>query len=145
MSKSQNRNQISVRDVEAIAAKLSARENFYTNGAMRGVAFYPGLTHGLPTIGEDFAMRIDSLLPQFVIDACKSHKVAFMVYDYDTPIAWLAAPATTNNQYVWVVPNVKYSTTTSRHQNTLRKALASISEHSLASTNYTYNIYWTEN
>ncbi|GAK61780.1 hypothetical protein U27_02613 [Candidatus Vecturithrix granuli] len=142
MSKSQSRNKISVRDVEAIAAKLSARDNFYTNGAMRGVAFYPGLTHGLPTIGEDFAMRIDSRLPQFVIDACKSHRVAFMVYDYDTPIAWLAAPATETHPYIWVVPNVKYSTVTSRHQNTLRKALASINKRSLASTNYT--TYWTE-
>lgn len=40
----------------------------------------------------------------------------YAVYSYVTPIAWYA-------HGVWTVPNVRYSQTTSRHQNVVRKAV----------------------
>lgn len=44
-------------------------------------------------------------------------KEAYVVYSYNTPIAWW--DATTG----WVIPDVKYSPTTSRHQSIVRLAV----------------------
>ncbi len=41
----------------------------------------------------------------------------YVVKSYITPIAWFTEGA-------WVIPDVRYSSTTSRHQNIVRKALA---------------------
>ena len=40
----------------------------------------------------------------------------YVIFSYDTPIAWYG-------ELGWVVPNVKYSVTTSRHQGIVRRAL----------------------
>lgn len=40
----------------------------------------------------------------------------YAVYSHATPIAWYA-------HGVWTVPNVRYSVTTSKHQNLVRKAV----------------------
>lgn len=40
----------------------------------------------------------------------------YVVYSYDTPIGWFLDDE-------WVIPDVKYSVTTSRHQSALRNAL----------------------
>lgn len=44
--------------------------------------------------------------------------INYVVYSYATPIAWRRADA------VWVVPNVKYSPVTSRHQSLVRRGIA---------------------
>lgn len=43
----------------------------------------------------------------------------YIVYSYGTPIAWHVGP---RNE--WVVPNQKYSVTTSKHQSIVRSAIA---------------------
>lgn len=40
----------------------------------------------------------------------------YVVFSYDTPIAWYA-------NGVWTMPKVKYSSTTSRHQGIVRRAV----------------------
>ena len=40
----------------------------------------------------------------------------YVIFSYNTPIAWYG-------ELGWVVPNVKYSATTSRHQGIVRRAL----------------------
>lgn len=44
-------------------------------------------------------------------------KEAYVVYSYNTPIAWWDAATG------WVIPDVKYSPTTSRHQSIVRLAV----------------------
>jgi len=44
-------------------------------------------------------------------------EAAYVVYSYDTPIAWFDAGE-------WTVPDVVYSRSTSRHQHTVRTAPA---------------------
>lgn len=49
--------------------------------------------------------------------ATAPHAHQFVVYSYDTPIAWL------NEDGSWSVPDTKYSMTTSRHQSHLSHLL----------------------
>ena len=44
-------------------------------------------------------------------------KATYIVYSYDTPIAWHS------RRQGWVMPDVKYSNTTTRHQGRIRTAL----------------------
>lgn len=48
---------------------------------------------------------------------------SYVVYSYETPIAWR------DGDGGWTVPDVKYSRTTSRHQNTVRTAVGDIESH----------------
>jgi hypothetical protein len=121
MSKSQNRTQVSVRDDYAISCKLRDKHSFYTNGAMRGetrennpVKFSDLL---IPTIANG------SHLPQYVVDTCKNYIIDYVVYDYNTPIAFHVIEDRGMKFDSWIVPNYKYSNTTTRHQGTLREAL----------------------
>lgn len=51
------------------------------------------------------------------------YQIDYVVWSYQTPIAWhLGADDT------WVVPNVKYSPTTTTHQTTLERALVRLGE-----------------
>lgn len=47
----------------------------------------------------------------------RAEAVDYVVWDYATPIAWHVA-----GQADWVIPDVRYSKTTTRHQNLMRVA-----------------------
>lgn len=57
-------------------------------------------------------------LPSEHIEAFRAHNPSYVVKSYDTPIAWHGSEG-------WVVPNVKYSRTTSRLQGSIRRRLDS--------------------
>jgi hypothetical protein len=56
-------------------------------------------------------------LPQDFRDQLKLDKPDFIVYSYGTPIAW-------HSNSGWFMPNCKYSVTTSKHQNYVRRAVS---------------------
>ncbi len=62
------------------------------------------------------------MLPRYeaeCLERCiKRNGQVFVVWSYDTPIGWVWADG------VWHVPDVKYSVTTTNHQNVLRVAVA---------------------
>ena len=65
-------------------------------------------------------------LPQEYVNIIKDHVVRYVVYSYETPIAWMqVAEWDTDGApiYEWIVPNVKYSQTTSKQQGKVRVAL----------------------
>jgi hypothetical protein len=55
------------------------------------------------------------MLPADYLDELKG--VEYIVYSYGTPIAWFK-----NGE--WTIPALKYSVTTSKHQNYVRRAVA---------------------
>lgn len=62
-------------------------------------------------------------LPPFWSDSFKNSNVAFVIYSYDTPIAW----AQVNNKgMMWIHPQIKYSQTTSMHQNKVFTAISQL-------------------
>jgi len=52
-------------------------------------------------------------LPSFLVDQLKATNVVYTIYSYQTPIAWY-------NGTEWVIPDVKYSSSTSGHQSKIR-------------------------
>lgn len=82
---------------------IRERRDFDTHGAMWGVTAAPGGTGYLPA---EYAASLKGL----------RHRVTYTVYSYDTPIAWYVQDAG------WVVPDVRYSVTTGRHQSAVRMA-----------------------
>ena len=56
------------------------------------------------------------MLPSEVADQMRSHKPSYVVKSYNTPVAWYGEKG-------WVVPELKYSNTTSRLQNTIRRSI----------------------
>jgi hypothetical protein len=56
-------------------------------------------------------------LPQEFRDQLALDRPDFIVYSYATPIAW-------HSDKGWFIPEVKYSVTTSKHQNYVRRAIA---------------------
>jgi hypothetical protein len=56
-------------------------------------------------------------LPEEFCDQLKLDQPDFVVYSYATPIAWHCDKG-------WFIPDAKYSTTTSKHQNYVRRAVA---------------------
>lgn len=63
---------------------------------------------------SDFTPAI-GLLPADYLDDLKGAE--YVVYSYGTPIAWYKSSE-------WVIPALRYSTTTSKHQNYVRRAVA---------------------
>ena len=62
-------------------------------------------------VGEETGM-----LPSHLRDAMQSHKPSYVVKSYNTPVAWYGEKG-------WVVPDVKYSRTTSRLQGGIRRSI----------------------
>lgn len=62
------------------------------------------------------------LLPYRLVEAILNDEPSAVFYSYGTPIAW-----TRGDGGAWVVPAVRYSVTTSKHQNTMRQALSLVS------------------
>lgn len=68
-----------------------------------------------------------------------NHRVEFVIYSYRTPIAWRERTVSPNrvkgsnghtvgySNHRWVMPDVRYSVTTSKHQGKVRTALSQIS------------------
>lgn len=83
---------------------IRGRERFETNGAMRGAVN----TSPYPYTGQ---------LPQSWAQRLLDHNVSYIVWSYSTPIAWY------DDERGWYVPDVKYSVTTSKHQNIVRASV----------------------
>lgn len=91
--------------VRAIADHMPFRA-----GALNGERFFRGSsTHE--------GMMSSELNEQWRAD-CDAGRVAYVVRSYYTPIAWF----TTDRG--WIVPQDRYSVTTSRHQGIVRRAVA---------------------
>jgi hypothetical protein len=60
-----------------------------------------------------------------------NQEIDYVIYSYGTPIAWRTREAHYGNNgltysHRWVVPDVRYSVTTSKHQGKVRTALSQI-------------------
>ena len=92
------------RNAHAIARALQAGDPFTTSGALSGEP-YPLMVGG-GRLSYNWASRIDRPL--------------YVIRSYATAIAWQ------NNDGTWIMPDDKYSVTTSKHQSTVRYALSMI-------------------
>lgn len=79
---------------------LEAREAFKTHGSLKGTDNPQWRFGEMPYEYRDSVKQAD-----------------YVVYSYSTPIAWHVP------NEGWVVPQVKYSTTTTRHQNMISVAV----------------------
>jgi hypothetical protein len=91
------------------AAVMKARKPFRTSGALFGGPCSPNYRPGVGILPEEWQERL------------RATSVDYVVYSYATPIAW-------HDAYTgeWIVPDVKYSTTTSKHQGKIRSAVNSM-------------------
>lgn len=86
---------------------------FKTHGKFYGVAVGDRQKGMLP---EPHRSRFEGELPD----------ITYVVYSYNTPIAWHVEIEESEHDFgadYWVVPDTRYSVTTSRHQNKIRTAL----------------------
>lgn len=100
---------ISTRDSSAISAMLATRSPFETHGALSGVSGV-ARTGWLPL---DWRRTYEA----------RSNVIEYTILSYDTPIAWLDGEAG------WIVPDEKYSMTTSIHQSRIRGAITRAGEY----------------
>lgn len=90
--------------LKAVAQHVAQRKSFQCNRTLRGTYF-------------------DVQMGQLPIDRRAGFLRAtdaddfYAVYSYSTPIAWYS-------HGTWTVPDVRYSVTTTRHQNAARKGIA---------------------
>src|ERR1700741_1181884 len=89
-------------DSEAIAKALVNEKGFDCNGALSGV---PG------------TMFMTARPPEEFKSSARASTVAYAIYSYATPIAWLGSVRG------WIIPETKYSVTTTQHQHTVRRAI----------------------
>ena len=101
------------RDISALRDALRNRGDFaISTGNLRGDALTPGrlfVFGELPAEYRDSAMSAD-----------------YVVYSYQTPIAWHLAGQDAENDEAWIVPGTPYSRTTTQHQIAVRSALYSL-------------------
>lgn len=91
-------NRCSLRHVHTLA---HMREDFQCNGTLKGVNNPSQLSSGqLPAEWRG------------VFYSAMDASDIYVVYSYQTPIAWYA-------NGIWTMPDVRYSVTTSRHQSSL--------------------------
>lgn len=106
------------------APTLSDGIDFKTSGALSG--------YRAADLGDDDWTAANLPLGQLPEEYRASYAAAiYVVESYSTPIAWRLPNRMTgedDSTQVWVMPNVKYSVTTSRHQNKIRVALNSFAE-----------------
>ena len=84
---------------------LKDREAFQTHGAL----------YGAPVSGPSWYDR----LPEHYKDSF--YDSSYAVYSYGTPIAWL------NEDDMWIMPDITYSVTTSKHQGKIFTAIGQLS------------------
>ena len=99
------------RNASTIAHALRNGEDFTTSGALKGEANPQWIGSGRMTVAD--ANVMDTTRDE--------HGIDYVVYSYGTPIAYRAE---LSGQ--WIVPDVKHSVTTSKHQGTIRYALTLI-------------------
>jgi len=80
------------------------------------VAFTGNNLYGVVTPYDSVTYTTGQLPIEFQ-DQLKLDRPDFIVYSYSTPIAW-------HSNSGWFMPNCKYSVTTSKHQNYVRRAVA---------------------
>ena len=90
---------------------IAARQPFTTYGALRGGPPVGSLTER-GAMGRLPTEHADALLADH-----RRGRVTYIVWSYGTPIAWHVT------RRGWVVPDVSYSLTTSRHQGQLWRAV----------------------
>lgn len=83
---------------------VTARESFVGPSSRGG---------SIAEVGHDTGM-----LPAHLAEQMRSHKPSYVIKSYHTPVAWYGEKG-------WVVPDVKYSRTTSRLQGTLKRSINS--------------------
>lgn len=94
---------ISTRDSHLIREKCIDRETFSTHGALHGNKVNHWSAH----------MMLSRPGCQLPAEYAESYYISeYAVYSYNTPIAWYGPEG-------WVMPDEKYSVTTSRHQGRL--------------------------
>lgn len=85
---------------------MRGRQPFRTYGALRS-------TRERGTVG---------VLPEpYRTEFLDCPSIDYVVYSYNTPIAWHSASG-------WIVPDVKYSVTTSRHQSKIEVAVHQVAQ-----------------
>ena len=101
---------ISTRDAAKISKAIRNGENFQCHGSLSGeVAGAYVYTGKMPkTEAENLRHLVEC------------DEVAYVVYSYVTPIAYILR----DGEYI--VPDARYSVTTSKHQSTIRYALSMI-------------------
>lgn len=97
------------RNATAIARAFRNDESFTTSGALKGVAD--------PNYIDFGRMRVGDTAPMY--SARDAHGIDYVVYSYGTPIAYRI-----EDTGEWVVPDAKYSVTTSKHQATIKYAIS---------------------
>ena len=99
---------LSTRNPGPIAKKLLALESFKTNGALKGVA-KPGhrIDRGEMSVRDYDFLRGDR----------NYYGIDYVIYSYETPIAWLRGDGE------WAMPEAGYTPTTKKHKATIREAI----------------------
>lgn len=95
---------IPFREKNPITEAIRERRKFRSN-TMRGNALSDGYRPGAGKLPDEWAILLRVEKPEYVI------------ISFETPIAWWSPTLG------WTVPDVKYSTTTGRHQGAVRAAL----------------------
>lgn len=102
-------------------ALRGAGKQAISNGMGELVKFTQGNVSGAPV--HDYSTPSMGRLPNFLVDQLRagiaSGSVDYIVWSYWTPIAW-HHQATHDEPGRWFVPDVKYSVTTTQHQNVVR-------------------------
>lgn len=88
---------------------------------MAGDDFDTGALHG--RIRDFYTPTQAGKLPEPWAKVLKNDQPGYVVFSYETPIAWHVPEDGDDGGERWVVPKVRYSTTTSRHQTIVRTAL----------------------
>ena len=106
--------QLTTRDhyTEFERVMIDERRPFDTHGALRGRLRPESTESGYLRSKSNAAAQL------WLAD---QDKIDYVVYSYNTPIAWHVKSATFNE---WIYPDVRYSPTTGRHQSKIRAVLA---------------------
>ena len=111
-------------DFTSFGNALAERRAFRTRGALRGVLRPESNTPGYLSVKAPNASALW---------AADLGKIDYVVYSYNTPIAYHVASPTFNE---WIYPDVSYSRTTSRHQTKIKAALTFMAQ------NLDANVRW---
>lgn len=96
--------------LRAVAAKIAKREAFAThNGTLTGVRTDGEPFHGTGRLPEDWRRIFER--------QGGAGELAYVVTSYVTPIAWVLTDGTV------IIPDARYSVTTTRHQGIARSGL----------------------
>lgn len=104
-------------------AFIVARAEFTSHGALRGTGVnnHNGLQASPGRLPDPHRTAFLAAQPAYgTRPGAEDADVLYVVFSYATPIAWFTAADG------WVVPDVKYSVTTSKHQGVVRRAVLEV-------------------